>query len=91
MFHRTIGLFKAFNIFDIVLLSNTECSCNTWGPACNQTCHCPCGTCHHVTGYCDSECVPGWSGYMLSSVVALGSILGISLLGNALLIILWKR
>ena len=41
---------------------NTECSCNSWGPGCNQTCHCSSGTCHHITGYCDSGCASGWAG-----------------------------
>ena len=40
----------------------TECSCATWGPRCNQTCHCLSGSCNHVTGSCDNGCAHGWSG-----------------------------
>ena len=48
----------------IMYISNTACKNQTWGPECNNTCHCASGTCHNVNGSCDSSggCAPGWSG-----------------------------
>ena len=40
----------------------TECQDHTYGVNCNQTCHCASGSCHHVTGSCDSGCDGGWTG-----------------------------
>ena len=57
LYHYTLSIF-----YVTPYCTFTECPDQTYGVNCNQTCHCTSGSCHPVTGSCDSGCDGGWTG-----------------------------